>query len=404
MIVENIPPSTTMIVEDIPSSTTMIVEDIPPSTTMIVEDIPPSTTMTVENITKIVLVMGITGAGKSFMIKEISGRDDVEVGHHLESCTQEVKEIKCLLGGHSVMILDTPGFDDTKRSDTEILTGIAEYLMNLYKANYRISGIIYLHSIADTRMRGSSYKNLQMFSKLCGEQSYHNSVMLTGRWSSIDQSLAEDRENQLKENFWKEHLGAGCQLDRYRDKNDLIRIFKAILQKPPVVLAIQSEMAEGKSLVETTAGEYVNQEQAKQKKKIEDEIAAISADYNNQSDQMKALMDEDRSKLQLDLEKLEAEKLMMMDSHKLAEAASKANMLEQLRELEQKQEEQIIEYERTLEEVMAIKDKSIRENARLDALMKRDRDQKAHREESRGFMTQLVQTFIGVLVHGMDRR
>ncbi|KAF9352063.1 hypothetical protein BGX26_010042 [Mortierella sp. AD094] len=350
--------------------------------------------MTREKGTKIIIVMGITGAGKSYLIREISGRD-VKVGHSLESCTQEVKEVRCQIGGQSVMILDTPGFDDTNRSDTEVLTDIAEYLVNLYKANYRISGIIYLHNINDTRMRGSSLKNLQMFAKLCGEKSYRNVVMLTGRWGSINQANAVEKENELKKNFWKEYLDAGCQLDRYRDKNDLVRIFNAILQKPPMVLDIQREMAvEGKPLDRTAAGEQVNIELSILKTKFEADLAEIAADYNNQTIQMKDQMDKDRLNFQHNLKKLETDKLMMMDQHRCAEEASKAGMLELFRKLEQKREVQRIEYERGLERAMAETDENVRENAKLDALLKFHEVQKSHRKKAQGFWSTVGEVII----------
>ncbi|KAG0013603.1 hypothetical protein BGZ80_010967 [Entomortierella chlamydospora] len=341
--------------------------------------------MTREKGTKIVIVMGIIGAGKSYLIKEISGRD-VKVGHSLGSCTQDVEEVRCQIDGQSVMILDTPGFDDTNRSDTEVLTDIAEYLSSLYKAGYRISGIIYLHNITDTRMRGSSLKNMQMFAKLCGEKSYRNVVLLTGRWDTIDQADAVEKENDLKKKIWKEYLDAGCQLDRYWDKNDLVRIFKTILQKPPVVLDIQREMAvEGKALDKTAAGEQVNIELSDLKKKFESELAEIDASYNNQIMQMRDQMDEERLKLQHKLKRLETDKLMMVDQHRRVEEASKAGMLEQFRKLEQKREEQRVEYERELERAMTEKDENLRESARLDALVKFNRVQRSYRNEEQGF-------------------
>jgi len=34
------------------------------------------------------------------------------------------------LNGHTVTLIDTPGFDDTNRSDTDILKSISAYLAN----------------------------------------------------------------------------------------------------------------------------------------------------------------------------------------------------------------------------------------------------------------------------------
>jgi predicted GTPase len=49
----------------------------------------------------------------------------------LFSCTQEVHAFGCLRPGRSdqkIIIVDTPGFDDTKRTDYEVLEGIAKWL------------------------------------------------------------------------------------------------------------------------------------------------------------------------------------------------------------------------------------------------------------------------------------
>ena len=47
----------------------------------------------------------------------------------LESCTAEVQlATKFTLDGRPVVLIDTPGFDDTTKSDTEILKMIAFFL------------------------------------------------------------------------------------------------------------------------------------------------------------------------------------------------------------------------------------------------------------------------------------
>ena len=47
----------------------------------------------------------------------------------LESCTAEVQVTdKFNLDGRAVALIDTPGFDDTSKSDTEILKLIALFL------------------------------------------------------------------------------------------------------------------------------------------------------------------------------------------------------------------------------------------------------------------------------------
>ena len=47
----------------------------------------------------------------------------------LESCTADVQLAdKFTLDGRAVTLIDTPGFDDTSKSDTEILKMIAFFL------------------------------------------------------------------------------------------------------------------------------------------------------------------------------------------------------------------------------------------------------------------------------------
>ena len=47
----------------------------------------------------------------------------------MESCTAEVKLAnEFILDGRPVTLIDTPGFDDTSKSDTEILRIIAAFL------------------------------------------------------------------------------------------------------------------------------------------------------------------------------------------------------------------------------------------------------------------------------------
>ena len=47
----------------------------------------------------------------------------------LESCTAEVQLSDVFtLDGREVLLVDTPGFDDTSKSDTEILQTIAAFL------------------------------------------------------------------------------------------------------------------------------------------------------------------------------------------------------------------------------------------------------------------------------------
>lgn len=54
---------------------------------------------------------------------------DLRIGTELESCTSEVQLAnEFTLDGRAVVLIDTPGFDDTEKSDTDILKLIAAFL------------------------------------------------------------------------------------------------------------------------------------------------------------------------------------------------------------------------------------------------------------------------------------
>jgi hypothetical protein len=51
-------------------------------------------------------------------------------GHGLRSCTDGISTSKPISrNGRRYVFVDTPGFDDTYKSDTEILSMIAEYMV-----------------------------------------------------------------------------------------------------------------------------------------------------------------------------------------------------------------------------------------------------------------------------------
>ena len=59
----------------------------------------------------------------------MASRSNLRIGMNLASCTSEVQLAdEFVLDGRSVILIDTPGFDDTNKSDTDILKLIAAFL------------------------------------------------------------------------------------------------------------------------------------------------------------------------------------------------------------------------------------------------------------------------------------
>lgn len=53
---------------------------------------------------------------------------DIGIGHTLKSCTVSIKEHPTQYQGQDLVLVDTPGFDDTNIPDSKILRKIANWL------------------------------------------------------------------------------------------------------------------------------------------------------------------------------------------------------------------------------------------------------------------------------------
>src|SRR5207249_2436104 len=112
--------------------------------------------------------------------------------------TTQISAYRCPIDSRrSLILIDTPGFDDTYKSDTEVLREIAGYLSVAYSNKVKLTGIIYLHRITDPRIQGSAMRNLRMFKKLCGSDSLGKVVLATTWWGKVDAEIGANREKEL---------------------------------------------------------------------------------------------------------------------------------------------------------------------------------------------------------------
>ncbi|THU96283.1 hypothetical protein K435DRAFT_593531, partial [Dendrothele bispora CBS 962.96] len=174
----------------------------------------------------VIPVMGATGVGKSTFINYLfeDGKEHVKVGHNLTSCTTNVTPV--ILPNNPknsnsesprIIILDTPGFDDTVESDVEILRRIADWLANSYRKKMVLAGIIYLHDISQRRFTGTARRNLSMLNRLCGEAFLQNVVLVSTNWEGFhDLRVLAARERGLMDEHWKFMIEKGSQVAQFR--------------------------------------------------------------------------------------------------------------------------------------------------------------------------------------------
>ncbi|KAI6156086.1 hypothetical protein EDD17DRAFT_1489994 [Pisolithus thermaeus] len=164
--------------------------------------------------------MGPTGAGKSSFVAKATNSGDEGVGHALVSHTSEIKATRCIIGGSNVVLVDTPGFDDTKKSDLQILESISDWLNKSYKQGTLLSGILYFHRISDNRMAGTPLKNLRVFQKLCGNEAMSRVTLVTTMWDEVEESVGMERLEELEGNYWKPMISQGSTTYRYGNTSE----------------------------------------------------------------------------------------------------------------------------------------------------------------------------------------
>jgi hypothetical protein len=206
----------------------------------------------------------------------------------LTQCTDTVGtrpyKLRDQVGGKSVFLVDTPGFDDTSRSDAEILKEITFFLVTLHDRNFSLAGLVYMHRISDPRMSGSAAKNLRLFKSLVGEQSYEHVALVSTMWSdSCDESnVQRQRHDELQTTFWADLIQGGCSVREHRgDEPSALGIIQDLVAtgssaRRPMPLAIQLELGvEGKTLGDTTVGRLLLQEIMGDKERSARELAEL---------------------------------------------------------------------------------------------------------------------------------
>ncbi len=66
-----------------------------------------------------------------------------------------------------------------------------------YGAGRKLSGVIYLHCISDTRVGGTATRNFDGVKQICEGETLRNVIVATTMWDTISPEVGRERENQL---------------------------------------------------------------------------------------------------------------------------------------------------------------------------------------------------------------
>ncbi|KAF8627072.1 hypothetical protein AX17_006411 [Amanita inopinata Kibby_2008] len=290
---------------------------------------PPQTAPSSEQDGILIAVMGATGSGKTTFINLASG-SQMRIGRGLQSCTSNVQVSPPFqYNGRWVTLIDTPGFDDTTKSDTEILRMISLYLSTTYERGKKLSGVLYFHRISDFRMGGISRRNFNMFRELCGDENLKNVIIVTNMWKEVDPDVGVARETELisKDIFFKPALDKGAMILRH---NNILMsaqyILKYLVRNRPAALRIQEELVDQKKEIsQTAAGKELNKELLEQAERHRKELLTLQEEVEAA---IKAKDEETRKELEIETKKLQEEMTRIQQESSSLSANFKKDKLE----------------------------------------------------------------------------
>lgn len=201
--------------------------------------------------------------------------------------------------GTNITLIDTPGFNDTKRPDAELLTSIINFIL---QQKCQIISVIYIHAITERKLAGSTLKNLRVLRTLCGEHYFQNIVLVTSMWTKAPAEEMDDqvdREVQFKSSphFWGDILEKGASYCRWDDMKSIptARTAQEIVQMynkwdDASNLALFLEMENGVKLEDTEAYQVLT-EQARKRQEREQRARREEEEEMNQLRAQKAKLE-----------------------------------------------------------------------------------------------------------------
>ncbi|KAK0652614.1 P-loop containing nucleoside triphosphate hydrolase protein [Cercophora newfieldiana] len=211
----------------------------------------------------VIALLGVTGAGKSTFVNTACGRDVSKISHSSKPCTQVPQAVEFGIGDRTIVLIDTPGFDDDKRSDVRILEDIATWMAKKGYREQMLDGLIFLHPITHTRAGGSELNRTQLLEKILGEAAYSRVVIATTMWDYIvSEDLVKDRLDSrcAPGGVWHELISKGALTAKhYNTPESAHSIINTIVEiadrlgKPQSLLETELKQQNGR-VVHTSAG------------------------------------------------------------------------------------------------------------------------------------------------------
>jgi hypothetical protein len=242
------------------------------------------------------LILGLTGVGKSAFISSLLAGSAMAptVGQSLQSCTKDVTKYNCTVGGADFDLIDTPGFDDSYRSEMEVLQSISDYLVRHVQSGGYVDGVMFLHRIIDVRLSASAIRVADLVKRICGKDFYPYTALVTNMWQSLpSRRMGVARLHELLNHpkFWRdfdEAFAPHYRLSRTKDSAEKIvgefQWYLAQHGRIPSLQIVDELISQRLPLTMTSAGDLLEGELWRRKFRYEEEVARIEEEIQKTPD------------------------------------------------------------------------------------------------------------------------
>ncbi|RYP21885.1 hypothetical protein DL765_001961 [Monosporascus sp. GIB2] len=195
--------------------------------------------------------------------------------------------------------------------------------------------------------------------ELCGSKAYQSVVLATTMWSKVDLAVGEKRERQLTErdDYWGAMYNKGSRVFRYLNNLNSAReiIDHILLLHKEVTLGIQDEIVnQGKDIEDTSAAVELNAEIIRERKKHQEELAAMKEQMQEAIEMRDREMQEtfqlEIEELQSKIEKGVAEQRKLTESLEEVQKRKEAEFQAFKKQIQREQEKERQRYQRDLEQ------------------------------------------------------
>ncbi|KAI1122115.1 P-loop containing nucleoside triphosphate hydrolase protein [Nemania abortiva] len=156
--------------------------------------------------TKLIFVVGQSGAGKSTFISEISGME-LHIGKTRNSGTKDYQVCPAIIDGEQYVFIDTPGFGAADMDDMDCFCDIIACL-DVLGPFVTVAGLIFVTGGNQERLTSQELKTIQWIKCFCGPAFYGYITIMTTKWDKISEDdFAEAWESMLS--MLEENLSVG---------------------------------------------------------------------------------------------------------------------------------------------------------------------------------------------------